>query len=170
MAKKARNRQSMRAAPKKGKLSAKEQQELEQRIAKAAPRKVTSDRPPRQRKAKKGGARAQALPGMEQVRSAALDRICEDLADDRKRQAQAVADEKSDKQLALAQMHQENIAAYHHAGIELVRVPGEEKLRVRVTDEDGANATLPADAQTQGTGDPQVDGDDPAAIDRLSTH
>lgn len=44
-------------------------------------------------------------------------------------------DERGDLQGALVEMHNKNVSVYQHAGVELLRVPGEEKLRVRTTKE-----------------------------------
>ena len=52
-------------------------------------------------------------------------------------------DEKADLQAALREMHNGNVVVYRHAGVEMVRVPGEEKIRVRTTKEDASDITVP---------------------------
>lgn len=54
---------------------------------------------------------------------------------------------------ALTEMHNRKLGSYQHGGVELVLVPGDEKLRVRVRDE----ATVSAEPPSDSGGD---DGDD----------
>lgn len=75
--------------------------------------------------------RAQALPGMEQVRNARLDRLCESIGDARDSINNLRTEEGADQQAALREMHDKSIETYRHAGILLVRVPGEEKILVK---------------------------------------
>lgn len=49
----------------------------------------------------------------------------------------ARVEEQSDIQAALQEMQRRNVTVYRHARIELARIPGAEKLRVRVTKEEG---------------------------------
>lgn len=49
------------------------------------------------------------------------------------------------EQTALTLMRRHDRTAYRHAGVELVRVPGEEKLRVRTARERTATAETPED-------------------------
>lgn len=87
--------------------------------------------------------RSQVLPGMEQVRDVALDRLCEDIGDARERMNSAKADEQSSIQSALQRMQKSSDrypggrTVYRHAGVELARIPGADKLRVRLTKEQG---------------------------------
>lgn len=98
--------------------------------------------------AKKPSARSQALPGMEKVRDQRLDNLCEAMADHRRVMNAARVEEQGDIVTALQHMVKKNISVYKHAGIELVRVPGAEKLRVRLVKEQGD-----ADADDLETGD-----------------
>ena len=85
---------------------------------------------------------------MEQVRSRALDNLCEGLGDARDTMNRAKVDEQSLIQSALQTMQQKGITVYKHARVELARVPGAEKLRVRIVKEDGdagAEDLAPAD-------------------------
>lgn len=83
------------------------------------------------------GARSQALPGLEQVRDVKLDNLCEGIADTRTQMNAATAEESGLKSAALQRMQARNITVYKHGGVELVRVPGSEKLRVKLTDDEG---------------------------------
>jgi len=83
------------------------------------------------------GPRSQVLPGMEQVRSRKLDNLCEAIAECRAQKNAAVTEEKSLDATALQVMVGEGLAVYRHGGVELARIPGAEKLRVRMTREEG---------------------------------
>lgn len=85
---------------------------------------------------------------MEQVRSVRLDRFCESIGEGREEMNRLRGEEKGDMQGALREMHDKSITAYRHAGVELVRVPGEEKLRVRTTKEKASEMTEPDDEPT----------------------
>lgn len=87
--------------------------------------------------AKKPGARSRALPGMEQVRDQRLDNLCEGMAEHRRVMNAARVEEQGDITAALQHMVKKGISVYKHGGIELARVPGAERLRVRVTKEQG---------------------------------
>ncbi len=83
------------------------------------------------------GARSQVLPGLEQVRSRKLDAICEGISDERQAMNAAKVEEKGLIAAALQAMTREGVTVYRHGGVELARVPGAEKLRVRLTKEQG---------------------------------
>jgi hypothetical protein len=72
---------------------------------------------------------------MEQVRNVRLDRLCESLGDTRDQMNRLRQDEASDMQGCLTEMRAKGLTSYRHAGVELARVPGEEKLRVRTSKE-----------------------------------
>jgi len=74
---------------------------------------------------------------MEQVRSRKLDNLCEAIAECRAQKNAAVTEEKSLDATALQVMVGEGLAVYRHGGVELARIPGAEKLRVRMTREEG---------------------------------
>ena len=80
---------------------------------------------------------SEVLPGMEQVRSRKLDNLCEAIAECRAQKNAAVTEEKSLDATALQVMVGEGLAVYRHGGVELARIPGAEKLRVRMTREEG---------------------------------
>lgn len=85
----------------------------------------------------KRGARSQPLPGMEGVRSKRLDNLCESIGEHREKMNAARTEEQSDIVAALQEMQKKKISVYKHGGVELARVPGAEKLRVRLTKEQG---------------------------------
>lgn len=82
---------------------------------------------------------------MEQVRIAKLDNLCEAIAETRADMNELRTTEAGNEQAALRVMQQHDVSAYRHSGVELLRVPGDEKLRVR-TSKDNANS----DAATGG--------------------
>lgn len=92
-------------------------------------------------------AKAVPLPGMEHVRYTDLDAYCESIGEARARKNDAVADEKGYIQGAMQSMQKHNCTAYKHAGVELLLVPGDAKLRVRLLKNDEGEG---ADAPTQG--------------------
>lgn len=90
-----------------------------------------------QAKPKPRTARQPALPGTEGVRSVKLDRICEGIGDERETMNKSKNEEASLIRAALELMQKTKLQVYRHAKIELARVPGAEKLRVRLTKEEG---------------------------------
>lgn len=91
-----------------------------------------------------------ALPGMGKARITRLDNLCHGLAEVRATMAACRSEEGDLERAALAVMHQHNVNSYQASGVELVRVPGEEKLRVRVSK---ANATAEIEeAEGEGQG------------------
>jgi len=91
--------------------------------------------------AKKAAPSAQALPTLEHVRHATLDRLCEAIGEDRDIINARRASEQENCREALDEMHHHGVTSYHFAGVELVRVPGQEKLRVRTSKEDATRAS-----------------------------
>lgn len=106
------------------------------------------------------GPRSQPLPGMENVRAGALDNLCEGIGDCRDTMNVASVEEKKLIASALKQMQKRNLSVYRHARVELARVPGAEKLRVRVTKEEG-DASVEAGAEQTGDESVEVETDDP---------
>ncbi len=98
--------------------------------------------PQSRRKQKPARPRSQVLPGMEQVRSAKLDNVCEGLAETRSEMAITRENEASWIRQALKVMHEEGIkGSYKHGGIELTLVPGGDKLRIHLLKEQEETAT-----------------------------
>ena len=71
------------------------------------------------------------------MRNGRLDNICESIEEERARVNAARKEEATLIAAALSVMQGNRIHAYKHAGIELARVPGTEKLRVRLVKDDG---------------------------------
>lgn len=94
---------------------------------------------------RKKGPRSQSLPGMGQVRNQRLVHLCENLADIRAEQAKLNTQEAQDLQSALTELRAKGLSGYHHAGIELARVAGTEKIRCRVVSKDKASAAVDED-------------------------
>ncbi len=116
-----------------------------------------SGRDVRARNPKPKGPKAQPLPGMEQVRNVRLDRFCESIAEERETMNQARQEEAGLLQGALQEMLRSKTSVYKHARVELVLVPGTDKLRVHVLKEDtdaeveeGASRRRPAKPDTEG--------------------
>lgn len=119
---------------------------------KKAPKKRTAPKRPRQ----------QSLPdeSMERVRSRRLDSICESIADERDKVNEAKKEEGGLISSALQEMQAKGIQVYKHGGVELARVPGAEKLRVRrVKDEGDAGAEDLEPGDQGGGGDSAGDAD-----------
>jgi hypothetical protein len=99
---------------------------------------------------------------MEQVRNARLDHLCEDIGDNRDAMNAARASEQEAVAGALAVMHRDKISVYKHGGIELARVPGSEKLRVRLVKDQGnadvGTGTTTAENAGDGDGDDAGEG------------
>lgn len=128
--------------------------------AKGEKRTPTKERKPAPKakggKAKAGkrvqSPRSVALPGMEQATNQRLNNLCEGIGDERRAKALADKEEATLVSGALQEMVRKGIVQYHHAGVELVRVQGAEKLRVHVTKEKTATANQgggPSDAGDQ---------------------
>lgn len=72
---------------------------------------------------------------MEQVRDEVLDALCESIGDARDTMNAARNTEQADCQASLHRLQEKGWTKYAHAGVELLRVSGEEKLRVRTKKE-----------------------------------
>jgi hypothetical protein len=105
------------------------------------------------RLAKAGRPRNKPLPGMEDARIGGLDDICASIAETREQMNQLRTDEAGHLRTALGLMRKNDKTTWRAAGVELARVPGEEKLRVRTTKEK-------ATAETEDEDHVADDGDD----------
>lgn len=101
---------------------------------------------------------------MEQARNVRLDNICEGIAEERGVMNAAAYEEKSLISTALQEMQQKGITVYKHGGIELVRVPGADKLRVRLSKE-GGDAEVSKGKTTSTNPDDGADEAGPADVD-----
>jgi hypothetical protein len=88
---------------------------------------------------------------MEQVRNRRLDNICEAIGDARDQINAAKQEEQGSIQAALQVMQRDGVQVYRHARVELARIPGAEKLRVRMTKEEGDAGA--ADLEPAGEGE-----------------
>lgn len=84
--------------------------------------------------------RPRPLPGMENARISPLDNICQSIAETREQMNSLRQEETGLETTALKLMRKHQKTSWRHAGVELVRVPGEEKLRVRTARERTATA------------------------------
>jgi hypothetical protein len=75
--------------------------------------------------------RSQVLPGLRGARSQKLDNLCEAIGEQRDAKNEATVQEDSLTASALQEMQKRKLQVYKHAGLELARVPGSERLRVR---------------------------------------
>jgi hypothetical protein len=69
---------------------------------------------------------------MEDARIKVLDDVAAALSDIRAQRNTLAADEKANLQTALKEMHRNKKTVWSHAGIELVLVPGDERVRARL--------------------------------------
>ncbi len=79
--------------------------------------------------------RKQPLPGLEDARIGSLDDVCASIAEVRESMNGLRADEAEHLRSALKLMREHRKTTWRAAGVELARVPSEEKLRVRSTKE-----------------------------------
>lgn len=86
-----------------------------------------------------------AQQSFEEFRYKDLDRICQGIAETRAEMNRLRGEETDLELQALKTMRLHSSTAYQSAGVELVRVPGEEKLRVRTARERTATAEAPAE-------------------------
>lgn len=84
---------------------------------------------------KNAAPRSQVLPGMEQVRNAKLDGICEEISEGRETSNTLATAEKTLKKQAAREMEAKGIPAYRQAGVEIKFAPGEPTLSVRLIKE-----------------------------------
>jgi hypothetical protein len=82
---------------------------------------------------KKKHPRSRPLPGLENVRIDELDECATSISEIREQMNELRAQETDQLKIALGVMRANKKTSWRHAGVELVRVPGEEKLRVRTS-------------------------------------
>lgn len=82
---------------------------------------------------------------MEHVRYTDLDAICEGIGDARRAKNAAVLDEQGYMQDAIPAMQAHDVTVYKYAGVELILVPGDTKVRARlIKNDEGEGADIPA--------------------------
>ena len=101
-------------------------------------------------KAKKRRLKAQALPGLENLRIQELDDICATISGVRETLNEARQEEAEHLQTALGLMRSHRKQTWQAHGVELQRVPGQEKIRCRTSKEKASAETEDA------TTDPSV--------------
>ena len=104
-------------------------------------------KPARKPAARRSAPRNVVLPGMEQELNVRLNRFCENIAEIREELNEKRALEDEECRQAHDEMRRTDTRTHRWAGVELARVPGEEKLRVRTSKQ----ATT-AETEEQGTG------------------
>lgn len=120
----------------------------------APPKKVAARAAAASRAAK---PRDVKLPGMRQPANARLEMLCQSLDTQRDIINNAKLIEKGDIAAALQEMTRRGYLSYKHSGIELIRVPGADKLRVHVVKEEGEMQAIgEADSDTDDPGNPMV--------------
>lgn len=113
---------------------------------KAAPKKKAKAAP-KPARTRSQSPHSQVLPGMEQVTNRSLNRICEAIADVRADLNRIRGEEKELINQATTVMSDTKTSAYRFSGVELVLVPGDVHLRVRLLKNGGAE---PAKAEGSG--------------------
>lgn len=85
---------------------------------------------------------------MERQRIVALDNCAEAIAEIRAEKNELIQREGEQENIGLKLMRKHDKTSWRHAGVELVRVPGEEKLRVR-TSKNKATAEVEPEPATE---------------------
>lgn len=91
--------------------------------------------------------KSKPLPGMEGVVHARLNELCEHISETRAQVNQLRGEDNDLCRNALTYMHDNKVRTYRFAGVELARVPGEEKLRVRTSKETATTEDEASDAE-----------------------
>lgn len=100
-------------------------------------------------------ARQPSFTGMEQIRNAKLDRLCESIGDARERGNKAKQDETEDAQAALSEMLRKDLHGYVHMGVRLTAKRGVDKLGIALVkdkSEQGAQPGSAAEAEPEDDG------------------
>lgn len=121
-------------------------------------KKIVPKKAPKAKKAPK--TRQPTLPAMAQVRDRTMDGYCEGIGDARALKNKAVQEEKGYIQGALNRMHKTGQTVYKHAGVEVVLVPGDDKLRVRLISDGGDGEKSEGAEQAESGDGSYVPGDD----------
>jgi len=100
---------------------------------------------------------------MEDLRDTQLDRLASGVADERHAQAESRDTETGLLQAVLKRMRALKITTFKAHGVQFTRVPGDEKLQVRLT-KDGGDDEVPQD-DTDIEAQEEAEGDDAAAED-----
>lgn len=107
------------------------------KAAKKPPKKAAKKKAPVKAKtAPKPRPKNQPLPGMKLAKDRRMDTICSGIAETRAQLNDLRATEKGLLQNALQRLRAIGETVYKAHGVELARVPGDEKVRVRLVDSD----------------------------------
>jgi hypothetical protein len=88
---------------------------------------------------------------MERVRNVRLDNLCESIAEERRAINDATVEVKGLSITALREMREKRLTSHRHAGVELIRIPGEERLSIRTSKAADATAeTEPEETDVDG--------------------
>jgi hypothetical protein len=90
---------------------------------------------------------------MPRVRNARLDKLAEAIGECRDVTNTAAIDEKSYRAAALKEMQDKRISHWSHGGVDFIRVPGEDKLKVKTHKDGGSETGSGPDAEPE----PDVD-------------
>lgn len=116
------------------------------------------------------GAKAKqpALPGMAQVRNAALDRLCESIGSAREDKNRLTQEEVGDAQAALKIMLAKGVRAYVHMGVRLTCKKGVDELGITlVKDKSEQGADLGSGGGESPDAGPEPDAQDDTVDDSL---
>ncbi len=105
---------------------------MDRKLAKADKRGGATAPATATRRGRSRGLRSQPLPGFEQVRNVILDRVCEELGEILKSDAENRADEAAEKQTALREMASKGVREYAHGKVKLRWSVGVDKLSVKL--------------------------------------
>jgi len=111
-------------------------------------------------KKKPAHPRDRPLPGMENVRIHELDAICVAIAEGREAMNALRHEDADNKIAALKRMRKHQKKSWRHAGVELERIEGEEKLRVRTARARTATAPVEEDVEAAAAPPPATEGRD----------
>ena len=123
------------------------------RKAKKAKAKSAGKAKAREKKAKHRLPAARALPGMGQVRNAALDRFCVRIANTRDAINDLAGEKSAIEDATLTQMRRDNVHTYTHHGVTLIRQAGADKLKVTKARDGEASASSDVKEHTEPAGE-----------------
>lgn len=109
----------------------------DRRMAKKSPKRKPSTKRKSSAARKRPRPHTPRLPGVEVAKDAILDRVFKSIADERHAQAESRATEASVVQAAHKRMQALGWTTYKAHGVEGIRVPGDEKFRVRTSKDGG---------------------------------
>ena len=103
------------------------------------------------------------LKGMPRVRNAKLDKYAESIGECRDAINSATTNEKHYRAAALKEMQAKSIQFWSHGGVDFIRVPGEDKLKVKTHKDGGSPETGEGEPDATDPGDTVAMDAEPAA-------